>query len=219
MQLFGFKEDDGPVPRSPEGFASGGDGLRSGEGRLLQQPPGRLLSFGRRRPPLERQRGGAFEMGADVRRSGRWVASQNCVGDRAVLAHRGFEHLRGENVADLRHDERQMEPRRDLAQLQVAGERHCRVVEGGVLGEIIRCSALAIVEDLPDFFGEADAGLLVAGLGGETRRERLHLDPDLKELADRPRSEVSHQRAAMGQMLDEPFGGEPGAAPLAPGRG
>ena len=39
MQLFGFKEDAEPVPRSPSGFASGDHGLRSGDGRLLQQPP------------------------------------------------------------------------------------------------------------------------------------------------------------------------------------
>jgi hypothetical protein len=43
MQLFGFKEDTGPVPRSPSGFASGDHGLRSGDGRLLQQPPVRQL--------------------------------------------------------------------------------------------------------------------------------------------------------------------------------
>src|ERR1700724_1820004 len=34
-QLFGLKEDTGSVPRSPAGYASGGNGLRSGDGRLL----------------------------------------------------------------------------------------------------------------------------------------------------------------------------------------
>src|SRR6266404_3636707 len=34
-QLFGLKEDTGPVPRSPSGFASGCHGLRSSDGRLL----------------------------------------------------------------------------------------------------------------------------------------------------------------------------------------
>src|SRR5208337_5553664 len=43
MQLFGFKEDAGPVPRSPTGSAFGVYGLRSGDGRLLQQPPVRRL--------------------------------------------------------------------------------------------------------------------------------------------------------------------------------
>jgi hypothetical protein len=33
-QLFGFKEDGGPVPRSPSEFSSGGHGLRSSDGRL-----------------------------------------------------------------------------------------------------------------------------------------------------------------------------------------
>ena len=80
----------------------------------------------------QRKRGRPFEMGAHMRRSGRGVASQNRPRDRPVLADGGFEDLRGQNVADLRHDERQMEPRRQLAQLQVAGERHRRVMEGGV---------------------------------------------------------------------------------------
>ena len=35
-QLFGLKEDTGSVPRSPAGYASGGNGLRSGDGRLLR---------------------------------------------------------------------------------------------------------------------------------------------------------------------------------------
>ena len=42
MQLFGFKEDAGPVPRGSQGFAFGVYGLRSGDGRLsnsLGAPP------------------------------------------------------------------------------------------------------------------------------------------------------------------------------------
>src|SRR6202047_702892 len=35
-QLFGLKEDTGSVPCSPAGYASGGNGLRSGDGRLLR---------------------------------------------------------------------------------------------------------------------------------------------------------------------------------------
>src|ERR1700756_3565139 len=35
-QLFGLKEDAGSVPRSPAGYASGGNGLRPGDGRLLR---------------------------------------------------------------------------------------------------------------------------------------------------------------------------------------
>src|SRR5438876_9472772 len=36
QQLFGLKEDTGSVPRSPAGYASGGNGLRSGDVRLLR---------------------------------------------------------------------------------------------------------------------------------------------------------------------------------------
>src|SRR5271165_5964918 len=43
QQLFGSKEDTGPVPRSPAGSASGDNALRSGEGRWLQHPPVRRL--------------------------------------------------------------------------------------------------------------------------------------------------------------------------------
>ena len=40
MQLFGFKEDARPVPRSLHRVSAlGGHGLRSRDGRLLQQPP------------------------------------------------------------------------------------------------------------------------------------------------------------------------------------
>src|SRR6266478_4599090 len=44
LQLFGLKEDTGPVPRSPSGFASGFHGLRSSDGRLFWQPPVRIVS-------------------------------------------------------------------------------------------------------------------------------------------------------------------------------
>ena len=37
------EEDAGPVPRSPAGSALGAHGLRSGDGRLLEQPPVRPL--------------------------------------------------------------------------------------------------------------------------------------------------------------------------------
>src|SRR5437667_2988849 len=39
MQLFGLKEDTGPVPRSPSGCTSGAHGLRSSDGRLLFNRP------------------------------------------------------------------------------------------------------------------------------------------------------------------------------------
>src|SRR5208282_4189009 len=42
MQLFGLKEDTGPVPRSSAGFTSGEYGLRFGGGRLFHQPPAAL---------------------------------------------------------------------------------------------------------------------------------------------------------------------------------
>src|SRR5437773_12046879 len=38
-QLFGLKEDTGPVPRSPSGCTSGAYGLRSSDGRLLFNRP------------------------------------------------------------------------------------------------------------------------------------------------------------------------------------
>ena len=44
---------------------------------------------------------------------------------------------RVEHVADLRHDERQLQPRRKLAQLKIVGEPHHRVMERGVLLEIV----------------------------------------------------------------------------------
>ena len=124
-------------------------------------------------------------MGAHAARRGFRVALEDRRGDRAVLADRGFEHLGGQDVADLRHDERQMQARRELAQLLVSGERHHRIMEGGVFGKIVRRLALAVVEDRPDRFGETRAGFGIVGLGGEAGGERLQLDANLEELADR----------------------------------
>jgi hypothetical protein len=40
-------------------------------------------------------------------------------------------------VADRGHDERQLQPDRQIAQLNIVGKRHRRIVEGGVLLEMV----------------------------------------------------------------------------------
>ena len=90
----------------------------------------------------------------------------------------------------------------------IAGERHQRGVEGGVLVEIVCHAARRVGEDRRDRRDEARARRLVRRLRGEPRRERLHLDPDLEQFADVARRQPPHNRAAMRRVLDQPFGGE-----------
>jgi hypothetical protein len=134
------------TPERP-GFCSRGSTFSKAPLTLTFSWDGRIHRSDRE-PPRQRQRGRPLEMGEHMRRGGRGVA-QDCAGDCAVLARRGFEDLRGPDVVDLGHNERQMEPRRDLAQLQVVGERHHRVMEGGVLREVVQRATPAIVKKRP----------------------------------------------------------------------
>ena len=147
-------------------------------------------------------------MGAHRRRGGRAVAVDDRLGDRAVLADRSAHHLDRQRAADLGHDQRQAQARRQLLQLLVAGEAHHRGVERGVLVEIGLHATRRVGEDHRDLLDEARARRPVRRLRGEARGERLHLDPDLEQFADVARRQPPDHRAAMRRMLDQPFGGE-----------
>ena len=147
-------------------------------------------------------------MGARGGRRRSAVAVDDRLGDGAVLAHRSAHHLDRQRVADLSHDQRQAQARRQLLQLPVAGQAQHRGVEGGVLVEIGLHATRRVGEDHRDLLDEARARRLVRRLRGEARGERLHLDPDLEQLADVARRQPPHHRAAMRRVLDQPFGGK-----------
>ena len=102
---------------------------------------------------------------------------------------------------------------------KIVGERHHRVVEGGVLLEIIARLAGAIGMDRLDRGGKARAPVGRVGRGGEPGGERLHFDPDQEQFADLALREPPHDRAAMRPMLDQPVGAEPPQRLPAPARG
>ena len=117
-------------------------------------------------------------MGAHARRRGFRVVIENCLRDGAVLLHRRVEHGWRQHVADLGHDERQLQPRREIAKLKIVGQRHHRVVEGGVLLEILAWVPGRVGVDRLDRGDEARASLGSVRRSGEPGGERLHFDPD-----------------------------------------
>ena len=160
------------------------------------------------RPPRQRKSGGAFEMGAHARRRGFRVAIENCLRDGAVLLNRGLEHGWRQHIADLGHDERQLQPRRELAQLKIVGERHHRVMEGGVLLEILAWVPGRVGVDRLGRGDEARAPLGSVRPGGEPGGKRLHFDPNQEQFADLALGQAPHDRSAVRPMLDQPVGGE-----------
>jgi hypothetical protein len=130
------------------------------------------------RPPRERHRGGAFEMFAHAGCGGFRVALEDRLGDGAMLPDRGLAHGWRQRVAYLGHDQRQLQARRQIAELEVIGERHHCVVEGGVLLEIIAWVAGHVGVDRLDRDDETRPPAEIIGFGGEPSGERLHFDPD-----------------------------------------
>ena len=147
-------------------------------------------------------------MGAHARRRGARVALEDRPRDGAVLPNRSLEHRRRQDVADLGHDERQLQPRRQLAKLKIVGKRHHRIVEGGVLLEIFAWVAGRVGVDRLDRGGETLPPVGSIRRGGEPGGERLHFDPDQEQFADLALGEPPHDRAAMRPMLDQPVGAE-----------
>ena len=154
---------------------------------------------------------------AHARRRGGRIALEDRLGDGAVFPDRRLEHGRRQHVADLRHDQRQLQPHRQLAQLKIVCERHHGVVEGGVFLEIIARVARRLGMDRLDRGGEARAPLRRVGDGRKAGGERLHFDPDQEQFADLALGQAPDHRAAMRPMLDQPVGAEaPQALPHRP---
>ena len=147
-------------------------------------------------------------MGAHPRRRGFRVSLDDRFRDCAMLLNGDFEHGLRQNVADLRHDERQLQPQRQIAELQIVGERHHGVVEGGVFLEIFARLPGRVDIDRLDCGDKARPPAGRISRGGEPGGERLHLDPDLEQFANLAPREAPDQRAAVRPMLDQPLGAE-----------
>ena len=105
--------------------------------------------------------------------------------------------------------ERQLQSPRELAELKIVGERHHRVMESGVLLEIVARLTTRVGIDRLDRGCKAGAPVGSCGGGREPAGQRLHFDPDQEQFADLTLRETPHDRAAMGPMLDQPVGAEP----------
>jgi hypothetical protein len=184
-------------------------GPRFGSHALTAHSPPEIIPIIASSSPLERHRRGALEMRAHPRRRGFRIACENRLGDGAMLLDRGFEHGRGQHIADLGHDERQLQPRRELAELKIVGKRHHRVVEGGVLLEIFAWDSRRLGVDRLNGRDKARPRLVGVRPGGEPSGESLDFNPDQEQLADLALPETSDHRAPVWPVLDQSLGGEP----------